>query len=93
MVVSPCTDGEAGAMTRERWVEVWIESSSRGGYLLVLRPGDAGGFELRDPQKGGEAVERFATYEDAVHWLNEDEYDLVEGRWYHERAAAGGGGG
>ncbi|AUX36107.1 MULTISPECIES: hypothetical protein [Sorangium] len=71
-------------MTKETWVEIWIESSSRGRYLLVLRPCDEGGFELRDPQKGGETVERFATYEDAVHWLNEDEYDLVEGRWHYE---------
>ncbi|MGK3995639.1 hypothetical protein [Sorangium sp. So ce1024] len=79
-------------MTTEAWVEIWIESSSQGQYLLVLRPCDEGGFELRDPQKGGEIVERFVAYEDAVRWLNEDEYDLVEGRWHYERSTPEGGG-
>ncbi|MGH2367707.1 MAG: hypothetical protein ACRDI2_05860, partial [Chloroflexota bacterium] len=35
-----------------------------------------------------QVVMSFQDYEDAVHWLNEDEYDLVEGRWSAEGGAA-----
>lgn len=62
------------------WVEVWIDSAS-GNYFLVLRPTPDGGVEIIDPQEGGRVIERFGNYDDASHWLNEDEYDLVEGRW------------
>jgi hypothetical protein len=67
-------------MSQPAWVEVWIDSASEGGYLLVLRPASNGELQVSDPQDGAKAIAAFVSYEDAVHWLNEDEYDLV-GRW------------
>ena len=64
-----------------KWIELWIDSPSRGDYFLVLRELIDGSLEIIDPQKNGEVVNTFVNYEDAVHWLDEDEYDLVEGRW------------
>jgi hypothetical protein len=61
------------------WIEVWIDSSS-AEYILVLRQLGNAELEVCDPQEDWRTIEKFATYEDAVHWLNEDEYDLVEGR-------------
>jgi hypothetical protein len=67
------------------WVEVWIESYPGGEYLLLVRPTGLGAIEIVDPQEGRKVIEVFSTYEDALHWLNEDEYDLVEGRYYYDR--------
>ena len=64
-----------------QWIEVWIDDASRGEYLLVLRGFSDGILEVIDPQKGGERVATFHAYEEATAWLNEDEYDLVEGRY------------
>ena len=64
-----------------QWIEVWIDEPSGGGYLLVVWGFIDGHVEIVDPQKGGERVAVFDDYEQATHWLNEEEYDLVEGRW------------
>ena len=62
------------------WVEVWIDSAS-GRYVLLLLPNENGRLDVADPQEGLKIIQRFETYDEASHWLNEDEYDLVEGRW------------
>ncbi len=62
------------------WIEVWIDAAS-GEYLLLVRQDADGRVEINDPQEGSRTIQLFATYEEACHWLNEDEYDLVEGRW------------
>lgn len=64
------------------WLEVWVDSSPERQYLLVVRPLSDGRFAILDPQEKWRVAEFFESYEDAVHWLNEDEYDLVEGRWF-----------
>ncbi len=66
------------------WVEVWIDDPSAGGYVLVLRALSDGSLQLIDPQESGRVVEVFSNYEDAVHWLREDEYGQVEGRYLIE---------
>lgn len=67
-----------------RWFEVWMDGASKNDwtYLLVLQTIFDGSLRLIDPQKSREIVRTFLTYEDAVEWLREDEYDLVEGRWF-----------
>ena len=62
-----------------KWIQVWADSADLGFYLLTLRAMADGTFELIDPQKGGERVERFSSKQDAVDWLVEDEYQLVGG--------------
>ena len=63
------------------WIEVWVDSGSRGERLLILVGTDSAEIELLDPHEGNKTIARFASYEDAQHWLNEDEYDRVEGRY------------
>lgn len=47
--------------------------------MLILRSNGDSSLEVIDPQNQGKVV-KFEDYEEAVHWMNEDEYDLVEGR-------------
>jgi hypothetical protein len=65
-----------------QWVEVWIDSASGGDYVLILRSLADGSLEVIDPQDKSKVVNIFDSYDEATHWLNEDEYDLVEGRWF-----------
>ena len=60
-----------------KWIEVYADGADLGFYLLTLRALKEGTFELLDPQKGGKVIENFGSYDDAMHWLGEDEYDLV----------------
>lgn len=60
-----------------KWIEVYVDFGLNGEYLLTLRELASGKLELLDPQKGGEVIWRFDNYEDAMHWLTEEEYDLV----------------
>jgi hypothetical protein len=62
------------------WLEVWIDDAPGSEYLLLLRANRSGPLQLIDPQEAGKVIAEFAEYPEAVHWLNEDEYDLVQGR-------------
>lgn len=70
--------------TKIIWVEVWIDDAARGDYVLLLRARVDGMLEMMDPQAQRQLIKTFHTYEEAVDWLREDEYDLVEGRWQVE---------
>lgn len=73
-------------MRKVEWIEVWIDSGSKDDflYVLVLRALDDGVLELVDPQRKAATIESFNSYAEACHWLNADEYELVEGRWRQE---------
>ncbi len=62
------------------WLEAWIDGGG-SGYVLIVGRREGGAIEIVDPQEGGRLLEAFDTYADATAWLNEDEYDLLEGRW------------
>jgi hypothetical protein len=66
-------------MSDIRWVEAWIDSAA-GEYILIVRERD-GRIEIVDLQKHGSIIQSFDSYDDALHWLNEDEYDRIEGRF------------
>lgn len=72
-------------MRAPHWLEVWIDSGSHTDfvYILIVRALNSS-FHIVDPQKHGEVVETFDEYDEAVHWLNEEEYALVEGRYVLE---------
>lgn len=70
--------------TQNSWIEVWVDSASKGEYVLILQSNKNGVLSIIDPQDARKVVSTFNNYEDAVHWLNEDEYDLIEGRWGFE---------
>jgi hypothetical protein len=63
-------------------IEVWTDSATRGEYLLVLRAREDKTLELVNPHTKNQVVRMFASYEEAVHWLGEEEYERVEGRWF-----------
>lgn len=67
-------------MARFEWIEVWIDSASKD-YFLILRCQSTTEFMLIDPQQDKRQIVSFSSYEEASHWLNEDEYDLIEGRY------------
>ena len=63
----------------EGWFEVWWDYSSRPPQLLVLTGGQAPDkFEILEP--GGAKVHQTRSYKEAMFWLTEDEYTLIEGR-------------
>jgi len=64
------------------WVEVWIDSASLE-YVLILRQSQTVSIELFDPVQHT-VVKTFDTYDNACLWLNEDEYDLIQGRYLVE---------
>jgi hypothetical protein len=85
LALMPSVDSkQKGAGMKAQWVEVWLDSPSGGEYVLVVRGFSDGHVEIIDPQKAREQVAVFNHYEDATHWLDEEEYDLVEGRWTPE---------
>jgi hypothetical protein len=79
--------------TREdRWFEVWYSPGSdlRPQYdllptwLLIAVPDveHSGHVLVFDPFNSGEVVFRGASYEEAVSWLCEDEFELAQGRMF-----------
>ena len=64
-----------------QWVEVWTDSATRGEFFLALRAMEDGSFIIVNPHQQNQVVRSFRSYEDAIHWFNEDEYERVEGRW------------
>lgn len=64
------------------WVEVWMDGFSKRDfiYLLLLQASSGGTFDIIDPQEQGRKIKSFNSYEDAEFWLEEEEYELVEGR-------------
>ncbi len=68
-----------GRLMLRAWIEVWIDNVA-WKYVLVVRPIGDGRVEICDPQESWKVVGVFDNYEQAEHWLGEDEYDLVEGR-------------
>jgi hypothetical protein len=63
------------------WVEIWTDAYDYGSYLLIIRELDDNTIEIYDIQEKI-VIEKFENYEEALHWLYEDEYLLVEGRHY-----------
>ena len=66
--------------TAPGWIEVWVAPDSDTEHLLVLRPGQASGYEVVDPQQAWNLVHNFETYEAAYYWLSQETYVLIEGR-------------
>jgi hypothetical protein len=66
----------ASNATDDSWVEVWIDA----GYVLLLHAKQSGCFAITDPKEGGRTIETFDSYEPAMFWLREDEYERTL-RW------------
>ncbi|MDC3959770.1 hypothetical protein [Polyangium jinanense] len=66
--------------SKYKWLEAWVDFSSDRHYVLLVRERLSGKIEIVDPAEDNKVIHEFDNYEDAVHWLREDEYDQIEGR-------------
>ena len=64
------------------WIEVWYDPTTQ--YLLVLAPHPEGGYRVYDPREQNREVYRTVTYDEARLWLRDDEYEIVNGRFFDE---------
>lgn len=72
--------------TKSTWFEVWAEELSDPPYLLVVKPdvNNPGCVVVYDPIENNRIVHHGQGYEDTRLWLQEDEFNLVEGRVFVE---------
>lgn len=67
-------------LPRNSWLEVWVCPDAAADHLLVLRSSEDGGCELVDPQNDWNHVQHFDSYESAYYWLDQETYQLLDGR-------------
>jgi hypothetical protein len=67
---------------KDEWqfAEVWIEPMLSPPYVLLLLGNESGSCRVFDPAKNYTIVFISHTYDEAQHWLLEDEYEPLEGR-------------
>jgi hypothetical protein len=63
-----------------QFAEVWIEPMLSVPYILLLLGDELGKCHIFDPAKNYAVIFTSSTYEEAQHWLLEDEYEPMEGR-------------
>jgi hypothetical protein len=63
-----------------QFAEVWIEPMLSPPYILLLLSDESGKCRILDPAKDYGIVFTSVTYNEAQHWLLEDEYEPIEGR-------------
>ena len=56
-------------------LEVWIDPTASPPYVLMLLWGDDGLWHVLDPAKEYRSLFASRSYEEARHWLLEDEYE------------------
>lgn len=67
---------------KDNWqfAEVWIEPMLSPPYILLLLGDGSGSCHIFDPAKGYTVIFKSSSYDEAQHWLLEDEYEPIEGR-------------
>ena len=63
-----------------QFAEVWIEPMLSPPYILLLLGEKSGSCRVFDPAKNYAVIFTSSTYDEAQHWLLEDEYEPMEGR-------------
>jgi len=63
-----------------QFAEVWIEPMLMPPYILLLLTDESGQCQIFDPAKDYGVIFTCSTYDEAQHWLLEDEYEPLEGR-------------
>lgn len=62
------------------FAEVWIEPMLSPPYILLLLGDESGNCHIFDPAKSYAVIFKSSSYDEAQHWLLEDEYEPIEGR-------------
>lgn len=74
------------AIYDDQWFEVWYSEGTeyQPHYLLLVSPNPKNKKEIiiYDLIKNNEIIYRSKNYEEISNWLNEDEFQLVEGRTF-----------
>ena len=70
-----------------QWIEVWIDYGSDGGGFLVLRLNKENQYELVNPHNNNELFRIFSEYSAATQWLAQEEFELIEGRWFPDKGS------
>lgn len=67
---------------KDEWqfAEVWIEPMLSPPYILLLLGDRSGSCRIFDRAKNYAVIFTSSTYDEAQHWLLEDEYEPIEGR-------------
>jgi hypothetical protein len=73
----------------DRWFEIWSYSAGgklRPTWLYVVTPNEDthGQILVFDPQENYRVVFTGQSYEETRIWLHEDEFQIVEGRMFHD---------
>lgn len=63
-----------------QFAEVWIEPMLSPPHILLLLGEESGNCRIFDPAKNYAVIFTSLTYNEAQHWLLEDEYEPLEGR-------------
>ncbi len=62
------------------WFEVWVDDTALPpACFFLLGSIDGKAFDICDPVDGTVNA-TFASYDEAMHWLTEDEFTRVDGR-------------
>jgi hypothetical protein len=82
MQTTDITQSLAPDLVKRDWnfLEVWIDPMQSPPYLLMLMADDTGHCHIFDPAEGYRLVKSCDRYDDAQHWLLEDEFEPLEGR-------------
>jgi hypothetical protein len=69
-----------------RWVaiEIWADTSHRTPYILMLVHRENGVYEIVDPKENYKVVFSHTSYDEAKHWLGEDEFDPISEPYRHD---------
>lgn len=72
------------SIAENRWFEVWFTDGEdvEPTYLLIVKPDQANPefVVVLDPIENFKVIYKGKIYEETKLWLQEDEYELVEGR-------------
>ncbi|MBW4417962.1 MAG: hypothetical protein KME13_01890 [Myxacorys californica WJT36-NPBG1] len=63
-----------------QFAEVWIEPMLSPPYILLLLGDESGRCRVFDPAQNYAMIFDSSSYDEAQHWLLEDEYEPIEGR-------------
>ena len=63
------------------WLEIWTDVPAGGDSFLLVSGFADGRVLVADVRRDDFDPDSFDNYADARAWLNEDEYDQVEGRF------------
>ena len=63
-----------------KFIEAWIDATSYTPGILMLVLRDSGEYQVIDPAENYNVIFTSSSYQEAMLWLEEDEYVQIKGR-------------